>query len=119
MTLSGHPTAGGYPISRTRRVASRSTCPFPGPDGKVQVRTEGGELRASPHWSVDGRRLFYVSPEETIFELTVTVRESALEVGPPQKLFSLPPESLWRAGQGYWGVSSDGQRFYLVQPVPE
>ena len=93
--------------------------PFPGLDGKVQVRTEGGELRAGgPHWSADGRRLFYVSPEETIYELTVMVREGALEVGPPQKLFRLPPESLWRAGQGYWDVRSDGQRFYFVQPAP-
>jgi Tol biopolymer transport system component/predicted Ser/Thr protein kinase len=82
--------------------------PFPGPGGKWQVSTGGG---ASPHWSADGRELFYVSPDREL--MTVEVKSgSDFEVSSPKLLFSL--SSL--TAQTAFEVSADGRRF--LQGIP-
>jgi len=93
--------------------------PFPEPGGSVQVPAEGGDLRAAPSWTADGRRLFFISPDATVYEVAVTVRAGVLEADLPHRLFKVPKESLWRAGEGYWHVTADGERFYFLQPAPE
>jgi Tol biopolymer transport system component len=80
--------------------------PFPGPGGKWQVSTGGG---MSPHWSTDGRELFYVSPDRDL--MTVEVKSgSEFQVSSPKPLFSLSTLV------AQVDVSADGRRFLQVIP---
>ena len=56
---------------------------FPGPGGKWQISNAGG---ADPHWSADGKELYYRAPDQKL--MAVEVRDGdALEAGIPQALF--------------------------------
>ena len=56
---------------------------FPGPGGKWQISAEGG---LEPHWSEDGKELFYRSPDQKIVAVPVTTG-AAFEAGTPKALF--------------------------------
>jgi eukaryotic-like serine/threonine-protein kinase len=77
--------------------------PFPGPGGKWQISTGGG---ATPHWSADGRELFYTSPNLELMAVEIKPGPE-FEVSPPKLLFTL--SSL--TAQGSYDVSADGRRF--------
>jgi Tol biopolymer transport system component/predicted Ser/Thr protein kinase len=83
--------------------------PFPGPGGKWQVSTGvGGTV---PHWSADGRELFYVSGDRDL--MTVEVKSgSEFQTSSPKPLFSL---STLTTVSGF-EVSRDGRRF--LQGIP-
>jgi Tol biopolymer transport system component len=83
---------------------------FPGPGGKWQISTEGGE---DPVWSRDGKEIFYVAPGNRLMSVPVTTK-SGLEAGTPAFLFEarFRPET----GQQY-DVSSDGKRFIIVTDI--
>ena len=55
--------------------------PFPGGDGKWQVSTAGG---AEPHWSADGRRLYFRSASG-LFAVDVAL-DPGVELGVPRRL---------------------------------
>jgi Tol biopolymer transport system component len=76
--------------------------PFPGPGGKWQISTSGG---VSPHWSADGRELFYVNPDRELMAVEVKPG-SEFEVSPPKLLFTLSTIT----AQGAYEVSADGRR---------
>jgi serine/threonine-protein kinase len=81
--------------------------PVPGPGGKWQISTDGGEFA---RWSRDGRTLFYKTRDGAIWSVGLDPRGDTLEAGRPQRLFTLE-----RPYPGDWDVSADGKRFLFVQ----
>jgi Tol biopolymer transport system component len=56
---------------------------FPGPGGKWQISSEGG---LEPHWSEDGKELFFRSSDQKLMAVPVTTG-AAFEAGTPKALF--------------------------------
>lgn len=84
--------------------------PFPGPGGKWQVSTDGGDF---PLWRRDGREIFYLTPDSMIVAATVNGQGSSFEVGAVLPLFETRPPN--RA----FVVSGDGQRFLINTDVDQ
>jgi hypothetical protein len=81
--------------------------PFPVSGGKTRVSVGGGRR---PHWSRDGRELFYLSDDGLV---SVPVRLGpSVEPGAPALLFAVKGSSTWLD----FDVSSDGRRFLAVVP---
>lgn len=84
--------------------------PFPGPGGKVQISTGGGNF---PQWRRDGREIFYLAPDNRLMAVPVLQNSgSALEAGTPTSLFTTRPGSEFAA-------SPDGQRFLVNTAVED
>jgi eukaryotic-like serine/threonine-protein kinase len=64
--------------------------PFPGPGDRQQVSSGGGRW---PHWSRDGRTLYYVTMDSKLTEIPVTTNDSFLRTGAARFLFSTPRDS--------------------------
>ena len=85
---------------------------FPGPRGKWQVSTRGGE---TPRWRRDGRELFFVGAHDRV--MTVAVQPGPVwRASTPR---SLPIET---SRVGYlewllWDVAPDGRRFLVFSPA--
>ena len=84
--------------------------PFPGPDRRWQVSTQGGSY---PLWNRNGKELFYFSGSKLMaVEVAAT---PAFQAGVPKVLFEAP---IFTAGDVMteisWDVSRDGKRFLLV-----
>jgi eukaryotic-like serine/threonine-protein kinase len=80
---------------------------FPGPGGKQQVSTSGGE---DPIWRRDGRELFFLS-EGKMMAAEVKTNGSSLEIGNIQLLFDA------HTGFGpfvHYDVAPDGKRFVVA-----
>jgi dipeptidyl aminopeptidase/acylaminoacyl peptidase len=73
-----------------------------------QVSKEGG---TDPHWSGDGKELFYMAPDGYLMSVPVIVTGGAFQPGTPQRLFKSPA-----TGGGTWDVSADGKRFLIAAP---
>ena len=80
--------------------------PFPGPGGKWQVSTAGGNY---PYWRGDGRELFFRAADQTVMTVPVTAGATFVP-GTPQALFKMTVR-LSQYGSRRWTVSADGQRF--------
>ena len=84
---------------------------YPGAGGKWQVSNAGG---TDPHWSSDGKELYYRSPDQKL--MAVEIRGgTSLEAGIPRPLF---------LGRVHIGTArnklvpaKDGQRFLFVAPL--
>ncbi len=76
-----------------------------GTDGGMRVSTEGG---GGAWWRGDGTELFYTS-EEGVVAVPMQYREGELVPGRPEELF--PAEGWLR------GVTPDGERFLLNEPI--
>jgi len=90
---------------------------FPAGGPGRQVTSSGG---TSPHWSPDGRELFFLS-RSTLMRATVTASPSGLDVGVPAPLFDLTSRLGDLGGQLPWpsnlfSVAPDGQRFLFAVP---
>ncbi len=81
--------------------------PFPGPGGKWQVSTGGGNW---PHWRRDGKEIFYLSPENKVMAAEVKPSGSSFEIGAVRALFETRP---YRSGGAAFDVTGDGQRFII------
>jgi Tol biopolymer transport system component len=82
--------------------------PFPGPGPAHIVSVAPG---TQPRWSLDGRQLFYVAEDGTIYSVPVTTAPS-LKIGRPQALFS-------RGARGRWSSyepTRDGG-FIALEPI--
>ena len=83
--------------------------PFPGPGGKRQISTEGGN---EPVWSRNGEELFYRNGNQMMaVEITT---EPSFSAGTPRLLF----EGAFRRGsvlRADYDVTPDGQRFVMLQ----
>jgi eukaryotic-like serine/threonine-protein kinase len=87
--------------------------PFPPNGSRWQISTTGG---SSPHWSGDGKELFYVAADGMVIAVAVG-SGGTFDRGAPKPLF----QTIFRGG-GYanYAVSHDGQRFIMtVPPGPE
>jgi serine/threonine protein kinase len=85
--------------------------PFPGPGGKRQISTGGGN---NPRWRADGKELFYTTLNGSLMAAEVASKGSIIEVGAVHSLGISVVTS-----RGYlYDVSADGQRF-LVASAPE
>jgi Tol biopolymer transport system component len=89
--------------------------PFPGPGGKWQISTAGGE---QPRWGRDGRELFFIEGSRKLMAATVNGSGAALQLGPVRMLF----EARFRADNylgygvgGVYDVSPDGR--FLINVV--
>ena len=78
--------------------------PYPGPGAKLQISTEGGD---GPVWPRNGRELFYRNGNKMMAVEIAT--QPSFSAGTPSMLFEISATS------GQYDVSSDGQRFLMVQ----
>ncbi len=83
--------------------------PFPGPGGKRQISTEGGQ---EPVWAGNGRELFYRNGDR-MMAVDITT-EPSFSAGIPAMLFegSFETTNNFRAN---YDVTPDGQRFLMIQ----
>lgn len=61
--------------------------PFPGPGGKYQVSTGGGN---NPKWSKDGRQLFFSDDIGEVMAVDVRESGAALQLGAPRQILKAP-----------------------------
>jgi eukaryotic-like serine/threonine-protein kinase len=81
--------------------------PFPGPGGKQQVSTDGGEDAV---WRGDGRELFFIS-EGKMMTAEVKPNGSGLDIGNARLLF----DAVTGFGPGtHYDVTPDGKRFIIA-----
>ena len=85
--------------------------PYPGPGGKWQISTEGGQ---EPVWNPRGGELFYRSGSK-IIAVDADVK-SGFSAGKPRMLFE-GPYLPTPASFAFYDVSPDGQRFLMLKPV--
>jgi dipeptidyl aminopeptidase/acylaminoacyl peptidase len=78
--------------------------------GKVQVSKGGG---GSPHWSKDGKELFYLSPDGNVMSVSVL---NPAQPGTPKVLFKFPGRPITPTAP-YWDVAPDGKRFLRAVPL--
>ena len=84
--------------------------PFPGPGGKWQVSTGGGQY---PRWSRDGTEIFFLAPDNRLMAAAVNGKGTSFESGAVKTLFETRVAIV---GSPY-AVSPDGQRF-LINTLP-
>jgi DNA-binding winged helix-turn-helix (wHTH) protein/Tol biopolymer transport system component len=86
---------------------------FPGMSGQIQVSLSGG---VQPIWTRDGRELIYASADNQL--MSVEIRAGAtIEAAAPKPLFR--PSAVFHFWGSQYGVSSDGQRFYVIEPAAD
>lgn len=81
--------------------------PFPGPGGKWQVSTSGGDR---PRWRNDGRELFYLDLGTRMMAAEVDGTSSSFVTGSVRAPFDPSPHP----GASPYDVTADGQRFIVV-----
>jgi serine/threonine protein kinase len=82
--------------------------PFPGPGGKWQVSTAGGDW---PRWRRDGKEIFFISHDK-LTAASISTGGGRVEVGAVTPLFDFPgPHSV---GGWDYDVAPDGQRFLVI-----
>ncbi|MEX1243815.1 MAG: hypothetical protein WEF99_03440, partial [Thermoanaerobaculia bacterium] len=84
---------------------------FPGQGGKWQVSSGGG---SDPHFSDDGREIFYRAPDQKVMAVDVKMG-AGFETGVPKPLFlgRFQPAT----ARNRYVPSGDGQRFLIVAPL--
>jgi Tol biopolymer transport system component len=82
---------------------------FPGPGGKFQISSDGGD---APVWRRDGKELLFVGSDGRIMAAPIQVAPS-FEAGTPRAVFQeqLKVERI--------GLSPDGQRLLVLLPLPQ
>jgi len=84
--------------------------PFPGPGGKYQISTGGGQ---QPRWRRDGKELFFLSRERKLMAVPLKAGPT-FEFGAPVALFESRAHEPLTAEEFFtYDVSSDGQRFLI------
>jgi serine/threonine-protein kinase len=87
--------------------------PFPGPGGKWQVSTGGGQ---DPVWSRNGKELFYWAGEQ-IWVASYAVLGDSFRAEKPRAWS--PGRVPWRAGSTRFDPHPDGKRFAVVAAAEE
>ena len=82
--------------------------PYPGPGPKSTVSRGGGVL---PHWSADGRELFYVNGDEMMVAEVET--SGAFSASVPRVLFPFP--QLLKIRGFPYSVDENGERFLMLK----
>jgi serine/threonine protein kinase len=78
---------------------------FNGSQGKWQVSTNGG---VQPHWSRDGKALYYLDPSYNLVEVPVAEAGTALQFGSVKTIVNN-----WSAPQVFFDVTPDGKKILL------
>jgi Tol biopolymer transport system component/predicted Ser/Thr protein kinase len=86
---------------------------FPGPGGKWQVSTNGGQ---EPQWSADGSEIFYVDSSQQLVTVPVSTGET-FRAGLPETLFEARLFPL--TSRNRYSVTEDGQRFLMLSTISE
>ena len=71
------------------------------------MTTNGGWY---PRWRRDGRELFYLGFDDTVYAVPVSGEGPAFQYGPPTRLFSFNPRQPFIP----YDVTADGQRFIVT-----
>jgi Tol biopolymer transport system component len=79
--------------------------PFPNTAGTL--RQISGSFGRQPHWSKDGREVFYRTYNDTLYAVPV-LSGATFTPGPPRALFPI-------SGVSSWDVAPDAKRFLLVR----
>jgi eukaryotic-like serine/threonine-protein kinase len=82
--------------------------PFPGPGGKWQVSSGGGDF---PRWRRDGKELFYLSLDSKMMAAEIKASGSSFAIGAVRQLFET---RAYRSQVGAYDVTADGQRFIIA-----
>ena len=96
-----------YQSDESGRIEVYAT-PFPGPGGKRQISSGGGR---QPHWSRDGKELFFVGPGRELMAAEVKIGNGTLEVEKVQMLFG----GILADRANTFDVSTDGQKFLVME----
>ena len=88
--------------------------PFPGPDRRFQVSTEGGTF---PVWSRKGDELFYRDGHRLMAVRISGLTAVTPTISNPEFLFERRYQAAGTTIAGY-DVSLDGQSFIFVKPEP-
>jgi serine/threonine-protein kinase len=86
---------------------------FPGPGGRWQVSTAGGE---EPHWSANGRELFYRNND--LFMVAGVDTRAAFQASTPALLFK-GVYNIRTTTLLSFAVDPKGDRFLMIRPVNE
>jgi len=85
--------------------------PFPGPGGKWQISTAGGQ---GPGWRRDGNEIFYLAPDNKMMTAAVNGKSASFDVGAVKPLF----QTRATGRNSRYAVPADAQRF-LINTAPE
>ncbi len=88
--------------------------PFPGPGGKWQISSGGGEI---PIWSENGRELFYLAPTRQIMVATYSAQGDSFGASKP-RLWSEERIADRRFALAF-DLHPDGERFAVVMAAQE
>jgi hypothetical protein len=88
--------------------------PFPGADANRWVLSAGGG--SEPRWSPLGDELFYVSEDEELLSVPVTLGDRFAH-GAPRRLFSVDAFARETNSRAY-DVTPDGKAFVMLRPTP-
>jgi Tol biopolymer transport system component len=83
---------------------------FPASDQKWQVSVSGG---FEPHWSADGRELFFLSEDLTLMSASITTAPTFHQPGTPERLFQTQVPDGVSPYRTRYQVSRDGKRFLV------
>lgn len=94
--------------------------PFPGPGGKLQVSSGGGQM---PEWVTAGRQLAYINDTHNLVVVEMNEKQDRMEIGRSQLLFGGHPlpvlpgfDASGEAGTPVY-LSHDAKRLVLVVPT--
>jgi serine/threonine-protein kinase len=88
-------------------------CPFPGPGTRITVSTDGG---SEPVWATNGNEIFYRNGDRMM--AAPVQMQPKFAIGRPVQLFTGSYESDRGSGasNANYDVTSDGQRFVMIEP---
>ena len=109
------PTGAGslYSSDESRELEVYVTA-FPAPSGKRRVST--AQAAAYPRWRRDGKEIFYLSPDNKLMAVEVSLKGTELEIGTARALFEV--NTFAGAGCPY-DVTPDGQRFLFMTSLEQ
>jgi serine/threonine-protein kinase len=85
--------------------------PFPGPGGRWQISTAGGD---EPHWSRGSREIVFQAPDRTFMAVQYTVQGDTFTAGRPRVWSQTRPMSL--STNLNWDLALDGKRAAILFP---
>jgi Tol biopolymer transport system component len=112
----GYFSPDGHWLAYTSNFSGRNEVyvqTFPQTGGQWLVSIGGG---AQPHWSGDGKELFYMAPDRTLMAVEINTA-STFEMSAPKPLFATQVSSYNSPNR--YVVSADGQRFLVNSPAGE